>query len=244
MSLIELKIDSIQYSETQSGAYVLFLIEPESQKKLPIVIGGLEAHSIAVGMEKDLKPERPLTHDLMKSVMDAYGIRLKRVIINKLDQGIFYALLVTEKNGNEMLFDSRTSDAVAMAARYDVPIYCEKSIMDEAGIILPQKQEEQVSPVEPDEDDSDFENMIGLIKDFEDVVGSIEDDQPEAGENKEELQPTELEKLSKEIFGQYVIPYSYSNKKEIEKLLQAAIEEEQYERAAKLKRMLELMQEE
>ena len=240
MSLIELKIDSIQYSETQSGAYVLFLIEPKSQKKLPIVIGGLEAHSIAVGMEKDLKPERPLTHDLMKSVMDAYGIHLKRVIINKLDQGIFYALLVNEKDGEEQYFDSRTSDAVAMAARYGVPIYCEKSILDEAGIILPQKQREQIQSEEIDEEDMDFENMIGLIKD---VVDQIEDNQAEAGENKENLQPTELEKLSKEIFGQYVIPYSYNNKKEIEKLLQAAIEDEQYERAAKLKRMLELMPE-
>ena len=240
MSLVEVKIDSIQYSETQSGAYVLFLIEPESDKKLPIVIGGLEAHSIAVGMEEDLVPERPLTHDLMKSIMDTYQIDLKRVIINKLDQGVFYALLVTEKDGKETAFDSRTSDAVAMAARYQVPIYCESSILDEAGIELPKRKEKPVEEVSEDEE-IDFENIIGLIKDAQDIIEKKEDNQTEDNKKTEELQPTELEKLSKEIFGKYVIPYSYSNKKEIEKLLQVAIEDEQYERAAKLKRMLELM---
>jgi len=233
MSLIELKIDSIQYSETQSGAYVLFLKEPVSDKKLPIVIGGLEAHSIAVGMEKDIVPERPLTHDLMKSVMDAYQIKLKRVIINKLDQGVFYALLITEKDGNEMAFDSRTSDAVAMAARYEVPIFCESNIMKEAGISLPPKKEKPKTEVSDDEE-MDFENIIGLIKD---VVDKIEDAAETAKEPEKET--TELEQLSQEIFGKRQAVYS---KKEIEKMLQIAIEEEQYERAAQLKRILELMQ--
>ena len=125
MSLVELKIDRIQYSETQTGAYVLFLSETITQKKLPIVIGGMEAHAITLGMEKDIKPQRPLTHDLMKSVMETYGIHLKKVIINKFDQGIFYALLITEKDGIEHAVDSRTSDAVAMAVRFNAPIFCE-----------------------------------------------------------------------------------------------------------------------
>jgi len=236
MSLIELKIDSIQYSETQSGAYVLFLKDSESDKKLPIVIGGLEAHSIAVGMEKDIVPERPLTHDLMKSVMDTYQIILKRVIINKLDQGVFYALLITEKDGEEVAFDSRTSDAVAMAVRYEVPIYCENSILEEAGISLPSKKEISHQPEVSDDEEVDFENIIGLIKDVVDKIDDKADaSNPDISENQA---PSELEKLSMELFGKSTPDFS---KKDLEKMLQIAIEDEQYERAAQLKKLLELM---
>jgi len=227
MSLIQLKIDRIQYGETQTGAYVLFLKDAISKKKLPIVIGGLEAQAITIGLEKDLKPQRPLTHDLMKSVMEAYRIRLKKVIINKFDQGIFYAMLITEKDGIENAIDSRTSDAVALAVRFDVPIFCESSILEEAGIFLP---DQTVHTEELDDLDIELDNLLNEIDKI--TQASEEPDKT----SKDEL--NELEKLAFELFGKKSIIYS---KKEIENMLSEAIEDEQYERAAKLKRFLELL---
>jgi bifunctional DNase/RNase len=237
MSLVELKIDRIQYSETQTGAYVLFLSEPVTHKKLPIVIGGLEAHAITIGLEKDLIPQRPLTHDLMKSVMENYGIRLKKVIINKFDQGIFYALLITEKDGIEKAIDSRTSDAVAMAVRFDAPIYCESEVLEEAGIYLPSENiSENVdhkASEQTKEEDFDFD-LDNLLKEIDDMTQPISDlEENEANQNL-----SEYDKLVLNIFGESPLPYT---KKEIEKMLEAAIEEEQYERAAQLKKLLDLM---
>jgi len=227
MSLVELKVDRIQYSETQTGAYVLFLNEPLSGKKLPIVIGGLEAHSITIGLEKDLIPQRPLTHDLMKSLMMAYSIKLKKVIINKFDQGIFHALLVTEKDGIEKAIDSRTSDAVALAVRFDVPIFCESSILEEAGIFLPGSKSIKTQDELEEEINSVIEDLLS------------DETEPATENSKEEADPikVELNKLSLDLFGKKRHLYS---KKEIEKMLQTAIVEERYEDAAKLKRYLEL----
>ena len=100
---------------------------------MPIIIGGFEAQAIAIELEK-MKPARPLTHDLFKNFADVFGITINEVIINKFQEGIFYSLLVCEKDGNVTYIDSRTSDAVALAIRFGCPIYCEKSIIDEAGI--------------------------------------------------------------------------------------------------------------
>ncbi len=229
MSLVELKIDRIQYSETQSGAYVLFLNEPVSQKKLPIVIGGLEAHSITIGLEKDITPQRPLTHDLMKSLMKSFNINLKKVIINKFDQGIFYALLITEKDGIEKAIDSRTSDAVAMAVRFEVPIYCESDILEEAGIFLPGKSQDERKKQAEKDLEMDLEELLKEIDDFSEKTKIPE---------RSDKEIMELEKLGKELFGSKTIIYT---KKELEKMLQTAIEDEQYEKAAKLKRLIELM---
>ncbi len=232
MSLIELKVDRIQYSETQSGAYVLFLSEPVTNKKLPIVIGGLEAHSITIGLEKDLVPQRPLTHDLMKSLMDNYGINLKKVIINKFDQGIFYAMLITEKDGIENAIDSRTSDAVAMAVRYNAPIFCESGILEEAGIFLPSTTIREQQADKEEEMSMDLEN---LLKEIDEMTAPVDTDTAIDNANKE---LSEFETLSINLFGKKTVIYS---KKEIQKMLETAIEEEQYERAAQLKRYLELM---
>jgi len=232
MSLIELKIDRIQYGETQTGAYVLFLKDPISKKKLPIVIGGLEAQAITIGLEKDLKPQRPLTHDLMKSIMMSYKIRLNRVIINKFDQGIFYAMLITEKNGIEKAIDSRTSDAVAIAVRFDVPIFCESSILEEAGIFLPDQivKEEEL-------DDLDIE-LDNLIKEIDQITQDVENQTKKSNPESSQSDLSELETLAMELFGKKLPIYT---KKEIQDFLSEAIEDEQYERAAKLKRYLELL---
>jgi len=133
MNKVKVEILGLSYSQSQTGAYALILGVSDENKRLPIIIGGFEAQAIAIELEK-MKPARPLTHDLFKNFADTFGITIKEVVINKFKEGIFYSLLVCEKDGETTFIDSRTSDAVALALRFNCPIYCEKSIIDEAGI--------------------------------------------------------------------------------------------------------------
>ena len=132
MKLIELTIFGISFSQTQTGAYALILSEIDGNRKLPIVIGGFEAQSIAIGLEKDVNPPRPLTHDLFKNLLDSYKISIKHVIIHKLVDGIFFANIICEKGKKEVVLDARTSDAVAIAIRSKVPIYTFENVLSEA----------------------------------------------------------------------------------------------------------------
>ncbi|MEO0570765.1 MAG: bifunctional nuclease family protein [Bacteroidota bacterium] len=136
MSLVRLKIKGISYSQTQNGAYALILNEVEGDRKLPIVIGAFEAQSIAIALEKEIKPPRPLTHDLFKNFCDRFGIIVKQVIIHKLVDGVFYSSIISERDGNEEIVDARTSDAIALALRFNAPIFTYKTILDKAGIFL------------------------------------------------------------------------------------------------------------
>ncbi|MEM1259480.1 MAG: bifunctional nuclease family protein [Bacteroidota bacterium] len=136
MSLVRLKIKGISYSQTQNGAYALILNEVEGDRKLPIVIGAFEAQSIAIALEKEIKPPRPLTHDLFKNFCDRFGIIVKQVIIHKLVDGVFYSSIISECDGNEEIVDARTSDAIALALRFNAPIFTYKTILDKAGIFL------------------------------------------------------------------------------------------------------------
>ena len=136
MSLVRLKIKGISYSQTQNGAYALILNEVEGDRKLPIVIGAFEAQSIAIALEKEIKPPRPLTHDLFKNFCDRFGIVVKQVIIHKLVDGVFYSSIISERDGDEEIVDARTSDAIALALRFDAPIFTYKTILDKAGIFL------------------------------------------------------------------------------------------------------------
>ena len=122
MSLVRLDIKGISYSQTQNGAYALILNEQEGNKQLPIVIGAFEAQSIAIALEKDIKPPRPLTHDLFKNFSERFEINIKQVIIHKLVDGVFYSSLISERQGVEETIDARTSDAIALALRFDAPI--------------------------------------------------------------------------------------------------------------------------
>jgi len=140
MNLVPLKIKGISYSQTQNGAYALILTEIEGERKLPIVIGAFEAQSIAIALEKDIKPPRPLTHDLFKSFAKRFDIQLKKVIIHKLVDGVFYASIVCHKDGQEEVLDARTSDAIALALRFDTSIFTYESILEQAGIILDVKE--------------------------------------------------------------------------------------------------------
>tara|TARA_B100000767_G_scaffold275697_1_gene314414 strand:+ start:445 stop:1032 length:588 start_codon:yes stop_codon:yes gene_type:complete len=136
MSLIRLTINRISYSQTNNGAYALLLNEKDGERKLPIVIGGFEAQSIAVALEKEIRPPRPLTHDLFKNFSDCFEIKIKQVIIHKIVDGVFFSSLICERDKIEEIIDSRTSDAIALAIRFNSPIFTYENVLDKAGIIL------------------------------------------------------------------------------------------------------------
>ena len=144
MQKIRLNILGLSVSQTQSGAYALVLAEEGGERRIPIIIGPVEAQAIAIQLE-GLKPPRPLTHDLIKNMALAFEIGLIEVSIYKLEEGIFYSELLCEMNGKEVKIDSRTSDAVALALRFRCPIYTSEEILKKAGIVL--EQEDENSPV-------------------------------------------------------------------------------------------------
>lgn len=135
MQKIRLNILGLSVSQTQSGAYALVLAEEIGERRIPIIIGPVEAQAIAIQLE-GLKPPRPLTHDLIKNIALAFDITLLEVVIYKLEEGIFYSELLCEMNGKEIRIDSRTSDAVALALRFRCPIYTTEDILRRAGIVL------------------------------------------------------------------------------------------------------------
>ena len=162
MSLIKLTIKGISYSQTQSGAYALVLSEMDGKRTLPIIIGAFEAQSIAIALEKEIRPPRPLTHDLFKTFADTFLINVKKVIIHKLVDGVFFSSLVCEKDGIEETIDTRTSDAIAIAIRFKAPIYTYENILDKAGVYL--KLEEELSIKETSNEDENFSVEIEEVK--------------------------------------------------------------------------------
>ena len=141
MNLIQLLINGISYSQTQNGAYALILSEIEGERKLPIVIGTNEAQSIAIAIEKEIKPPRPLTHDLFKNFCVRFDIKIKQVIIHKLVDGVFYSSVICERDGIEEIIDSRSSDAIALAIRFEAPIYTYENILEKACVVIKVEKE-------------------------------------------------------------------------------------------------------
>jgi uncharacterized protein len=135
MKKIKLNILGLSYSQTQSGAYALVLAEENGKRRLPIIIGGAEAQSIAIQLEGLITP-RPLTHDLFVSMATSFNIYITEVNIFKLEEGIFYSELVCDNGKAKTKIDARTSDAVALALRFRCPIYTTEKILSKAGIIL------------------------------------------------------------------------------------------------------------
>jgi bifunctional DNase/RNase len=179
MSLVKLTIKGISYSQTQNGAYALILNEVDGERKLPIVIGAFEAQSIAIALEKEIKPPRPLTHDLFKNFAERFDIIVKQVIIHKLVDGVFYSSIICERDKIEEIIDARTSDAIALALRFNAPIFTYKNILDKAGIFL------KTNPQESDNQEQ-----------VEDVLSSPEtfgmEESNEAGETYNKLSLSEL----------------------------------------------------
>lgn len=153
MDYKRLIIRGISYSQTQSGAYALLLEHEETNVKLPVVIGNFEAQSISLGLEKDIHPPRPLTHDLFSKFVTSANYTLTSVIIYQIIDGVFFSNInfKNNTNGEELILDARTSDAVAMAVRFEVPIYTTPQVLNEAGILLeldnPSDVAETFSPI-------------------------------------------------------------------------------------------------
>tara|TARA_B110000305_G_C19196372_1_gene519036 strand:- start:130 stop:723 length:594 start_codon:yes stop_codon:yes gene_type:complete len=147
MEKIKLEIVGLSYSQTQTGAYALVLGEELGKRRLPIIIGGFEAQAIAIELEK-MQPSRPLTHDLFKTFAENFEIAVKEVIIYNLVEGIFYAKLVCNNGVKEVEIDTRTSDAIALAVRFNCPIYTYEFILANSGIVL----EDDIVPEEFEED--------------------------------------------------------------------------------------------
>ena len=178
--------------QTQNGAYALILSELEGERKLPIVIGTNEAQSIAIAIEKEIKPPRPLTHDLFKNFCVRFDIKIKQVIIHKLVDGVFYSSVICERDGIEEIIDSRSSDAIALAIRFEAPIYTYENILEKAGVII--KVEKEI-------------DERSLLKEL------FSDENPEV--------------VSSEL--------KEKTTKELEELLKIAVQNENYESAAKIR---------
>ncbi|GHC56982.1 bifunctional nuclease family protein [Ulvibacter litoralis] len=203
MSLVRLNIKGISYSQTQNGAYALILSEVGGDRKLPIIIGAFEAQSIAIALEKEIKPPRPLTHDLFKNFSDRFDIVVKQVIIHKLVDGVFYSSIICERDKIEEIIDARTSDAIALALRFKAPIFTYKNILDKAGIFLKTSSKKKKEEVSEEDEEAVIEQLI---------MGSDKESLKSTGEN-----------------------YSKFTIKELNKMLDKAVANEDYETAARIR---------
>ena len=186
MKKIELEIVALSHSITQTHSYAVVLGEVNGLRRLPIVIGGFEAQAIAVALER-MQPSRPLTHDLMKNFMMAFNIDLHEIIINDLQEGIFYSKLICSSEKDTVEIDSRTSDAVALAVRFGCPIYTYDNILESAGILMEEddkKKKVVVSHTDEGSDDlkklsvSELEALLSQVLEHEDYIkaASIRDE--------------------------------------------------------------------
>jgi len=163
MKLIQLDIVGLSNSQTQSGAFALVLGEVGGKRRLPIVIGNFEAKAIAIALDNEYKSQRPITHDLFKTLALGFKIKVQKVVISSINSGGIFSSIIycSDNNGKEIELDSRTSDAVAIAIRFKAPIFTLEAIISEAGIILDKdvissdKVEEKDSRV----DSNDFKNL-------------------------------------------------------------------------------------
>lgn len=155
MKRVRLNIIGLSNSQTKSGAYALILGEENGERRLPIIIGAFEAQAIFVALEKDIKPPRPLTHDLFKNFADSFNISLKEVIIHKIEDGVFYSSLVCITKQDERIIDARTSDAIALAIRFNCKVLTYEDVLMKAGIILdkdiPKKEKSNIEKTEENE---------------------------------------------------------------------------------------------
>src|SRR5512133_3568181 len=176
MKRVKLKVMGISYSQTQSGAYALILLEENGDRRIPIIIGGFEAQAIVIKLE-NLDPPRPLTHDLFKKFADEFNISVIEVMIYKLEEGVFFSKLVCNNGVKEYSIDSRTSDAVALALRFGCPIFITEEILDKAGITINPSDTDLSQPVEeetPGQPGSKYDSYTDdeLVKIIDDSVKS------------------------------------------------------------------------
>lgn len=178
MKKIRLKILGLSYSQDQSGAYALVLAEIDGNRRIPIIIGAVEAQAIAINLE-GLKPPRPLTHDLFTTVLSTFNIHITEVFIHSFEEGIFYAeMMMTSEKGNFKI-DSRTSDAIALALRCNCPIYTTEEVMTQTGIIIDFEDTEEDKELEEEYDDHSIYDEFTLEELNEMLDKAISDEEYE-----------------------------------------------------------------
>lgn len=198
MKRVKLRVMGISYSQTQSGAYALILIEENGERRIPIIIGGFEAQAIVIKLE-NLDPPRPLTHDLFKKFADVFNISVVEVMIYKLEEGVFFSKLVCNTGEKEYSIDSRTSDAVAIALRFSCPIFITEEILEKAGITInpPDAEASAANEVdslfEPDLTKYDNYSDDELYKIIDDAVRS--EDYERAAKVRDEIEKRKKGKL-------------------------------------------------
>jgi hypothetical protein len=175
MNKIEIKIVGLSYSQTQSGAYALVLAEKDGVRRLSIIIGGFEAQSIAIELE-NMKPSRPLTHDLFKTFADSFNIKIKEIVIYNLIEGVFYSKIICEQDGKMVEIDARTSDAIAIGIRAKCPVYTFENILSSAGIQLENEAIETAEDEEFIKNQDDVEELTieELEKQLQDAIDNEE----------------------------------------------------------------------
>ena len=185
MKKIELEIVALSHSITQTHSYAVVLGEINGLRRLPIVIGGFEAQAIAVALER-MNPSRPLTHDLMKNFMMAFNVELHEIVINDLQEGIFYSKLVCSSANDTVEIDSRTSDALALAVRFGCPIFTYENILEQAGVMMEDDQKKETQAVtstvtsdNPGNNDlkslslTELNNLLTEVLEHEDYIRAI-----------------------------------------------------------------------
>lgn len=163
MGKVKLTVLGISYSQTQSGAYALVLSEEDGSRRIPIIIGGYEAQAIAIQLE-GLTPPRPLTHDLFMNFAKAYHIEILDVNIYKLEEGVFFSKLHCTNGDKEIYVDSRTSDAVALALRFDCPIYTTEEIIEKAGLTLEIENIDGNAPGEEEKESAPSDSFMEQLR--------------------------------------------------------------------------------
>lgn len=169
---IKLRVQGLANSQIQSGAYALILAEEEGVRRIPIIVGTSEAQSIAIALER-ITPPRPLTHDLFATFAQAFGVRLREVLIYKFEDGVFYSELLFEDEGRQIRLDSRTSDAIAIALRVKCDIYTTPEIVRECGVVFEdatkersKDDDEAILALEPEEihDEEKLKKWLSLLE--------------------------------------------------------------------------------
>ncbi len=178
MDKVRLEIIGLTYSESPTGAYVLILGDKNSRRRLPIVIGSNEAQAIAVGIERQ-QNSRPLTHDLLLKFANTFNVKILEVVINRFRDGVFYAMLVCQQGNEMVLIDARPSDAIALAVRLGCEIYAYENVMQEAGIIMDDMEEDetpdQSGTINKVQDEPDLDLLT--LSELEDLLQEAIDDE-------------------------------------------------------------------